>query len=119
MTLSIILRLRIPEFAIQTTSRHQLIVTALFYNLAIIKNNYVITESAARHSMTYVNRSLIFYHVVKVLVDFKLSNRVQRRSWLIKNYKRSILVKCTRNCKLLCFTAGNLNAVFIVILIEV
>ena len=58
-----------------------------------------------------INCGLIACDLIKLTVDLRFGDGIERRGRLVQDDERRILVERTGNGDLLCFAAGNLNTV--------
>ena len=72
----IILRLRLIKLRIDSMSFHQRLMRSLLRDFPVVKHDNTVTEFTAAHAVGNIDCSFIFYHLIKVLVDLRLSDRI-------------------------------------------
>ena len=95
------------------------LVRADLNNRTMVKHGYLIAEAAGGEPVADINRCSVRHHLAESRIDFRFGNGVESRRRLVENDKRSILIQRTGNGDLLRFTARNIHAVFIEVLIKI
>ena len=73
LCLLVVLGLGFPQLAVDTVRMlHQLVVVPHLYDLSLVKDVDFVAETAAGHTMGYVNGCFVLYQFVEMLVDFVL-----------------------------------------------
>ena len=67
----------------------------------------LITELAGRQTVADIDRRLILYDLIELVIDLRLGKRVKSGGGLVKDDKWCVLVECAGDCKLSSMTYGN------------
>lgn len=85
---------------------------ALLNYCALMEHGNLIAELTRGQAVGDVDCGLVACNLVELSVDLGFGNRIESCRRLVEDNERSILVERTGNGDLLCFAAGNVNAVF-------
>lgn len=89
------------------------LVRSHLYHRAVIEHRYLVAELAGREPVADIHRGLVPGYGIEFRIYLRLRYRVKRSRRLIKDDKRRILVKRTRNGYLLLFAARKDHSVFL------
>ena len=109
--------LRIPKFIILAVFVcYQFGVCALLDHSTLVEYSDFIAELAGGETMRDIDCGLVTDNLIELTVNLSFSNRVKSRGRLIKDDERSILIDGTSNGNFLCFTAGYIDTILIIML---
>ena len=97
----------------------KLCMASMLDDRAPVKHGDLVAELAGGQSVGNIYCSFVSRYLIEFAVYLSLRDRVERRRRLVKNYKRSVLVKRAGNGDFLRLAARNINSVFVVILVEI
>lgn len=109
--LRVILRLGIPQPAVQPTCRQKLLMASLLRNFSLLKYQNAMAEMAAGKTVGNINRPLVLRKPVHPLINIRLRHRIQSCRRLVQYHIGRVLVQAPGNGHLLGLSAGQLHPV--------